>query len=512
MHVESVAYSTLERHFTPLTRAYLADFGRVRANYALDWRDEKALLERARKAVPAERETADAVEKHLVALGAPASSLAALAKLRRGAACVVTGQQPGLLGGPCYNLYKAITAIRLARHIDDRGIPCVAIFWVHTDDHKPADLGRLASPDGSFDVPLDDDGRPVGDRPIPTDTVGLLGALLPVTPHRPAVDASMLAASSGRLGEAFARSLLQWLGRHGLIVLEPGHLGPRAAAVLERARREPDLVERTVVTGTERLRSAGFDPPIPGDIGASLFVIREGRRRRLERSGAELYLDGSPYDGVGRLSPAVALRPVVQDAALPTAAYVGGPNELAYFAQLGDVYRAFDVAMPVIFPRASATIIEPRVQRVIDKFALKSDELFLGRDALMARISARAQQGLLEEVSRVDLQMRDRLHGLESALGGVDKSLIDASRKTAEKASRLFAAFRDRIVESQRSADEVSWAQIGKLCAHLLPGGAMQERKFTPWYYLAMHGPSFVEDLVEALDPFAGAHLLVRPQ
>ncbi len=512
MKVEKLPYAALRTHFKPLTLAYLTEFDRLRACYAVDWRDEKALLERARKVTPIERETADAVEMHLAALGAPASSLAALAKLRHGAACVVTGQQPGLLGGPLYNLYKAITAVRLARHIDDRGVPCVAVFWNHADDHNPADLGRLALPDGCLDVPLEDDGRPVGERAISTDTVGAFQALLPVTPHRRAVDASLLAASSRRLGETFARALLQWLGAQGLVVLEPGHLGPRAAAVLERARREPDLVERAAASATQRLRALGFEPPIAGDIGASLFVVRDGRRRRLERSGTALYLDGAAYDGGGRLSPAVALRPVVQDAALPTAAYVGGPNELAYFAQLGDVYRAFDVPMPAIFPRASATIIEPRVQRVIEKFALKGEELFLGREALAARVSARAQQGLLDDVSRVDLAMRERLRGLEGALGVVDKSLIDASRKTAEKASRLFSAFRDRIVESQRQADQVSGAQIDKLCSHVLPGGAMQERKFTPWYYAAMLGPSFVTDLVEALDPFAAAHALIRPE
>jgi uncharacterized protein YllA (UPF0747 family) len=217
-----------------------------------------------------------------------------------------------------------------------------------------------------------------------------------------------------------------------------------------------------------------------------------------------------PFDGRGRLSAAVALRPVLQDAALPTAAYVGGPNECAYFAQLGEVYRAFDVAMPAIFPRVSATIVEPRVQRVIEKFQLTADDLFLGRERLIERVSARAQKGLLEEVSRAELETRSRLKGLETSAGEVDRSLVDAARKTAEKVGRLYAGFRERIVEAQRQADQVSAAQLEKLCNHVVPGGVMQERTFTPWYYLAMDGTGLIPDLIEALDPFAGAHLLLR--
>jgi uncharacterized protein YllA (UPF0747 family) len=201
---------------------------------------------------------------------------------------------------------------------------------------------------------------------------------------------------------------------------------------------------------------------------------------------------------------------VLQDAALPTIAYVGGPNELAYFAQLGDLYRAFDVSMPAIFPRASVTLVEARVQRVIEKFELKPEELFLGREALHARISARAQRGLLEDVSRLDLETRGRLKEMEGAVGGVDRSLVDASRKTAEKMGRLLAAFRERIVEAQRQSDGVAAAQVDKLCNHLLPGGALQERVFTPWYYAAMFGSGVIDELLGALDPFAGAHLLIR--
>jgi bacillithiol biosynthesis cysteine-adding enzyme BshC len=512
---ERLPWKALGGHFRAQTLAYLEAADRVSRHFATDWRSEKALLAKARAARPVERETADAIESHLKSLGAPAESLAALAKLRGGAACVVTGQQPGVAGGPMYNLLKAATAVRLAQRLDHGGVPTVALFWIHSDDHNPAEVGRVTLPDGenrpqTLELPLEDDGEPLGGRGrgLAEFTEQLIGRL-PSTPHQAAAAASLRAATRGTLAESFARILLRWFGARGLVVLEPHHVrGGRAQAVLDRAMREPQLVEHEVGTATQQLRSEGYEPSLSGGLGTNLFVIRDGRRRRLERSGGQLHVDGAPYDGGGRLSAGVALRPVVQDAALPTAAYVAGPNEISYFAQLGGLYRAFETPMPAIFPRASATIVESRVDRVAEKFALKSEELFLGRERLIELVSARAQRGLLEEVSRIDLDARSRLRAVEEK---ADPAVVDAARKTSEKIQRLLAAFRDRIVEAQRRSDEVSAAQLEKVANHLTPGGALQERRFTPWYYAAMFGEGVIDEITEAVDPFAGGHLLLRP-
>ena len=518
MKSERLAWKALGGHFEAQTLAYLEAYERLGRHFAADWRSEKALVEKARATRPVERETADAVEAYLRGLGAPPESMAALAKLRDGAACVVTGQQPGVAGGPMYNLLKAATAVRLARRLDGGGVPTVAVFWIHSDDHNPADVGRVMLPDAAnhpqpMELPLLDDGKPLGERGggLPEFAERLI-AQLPATPHQSAVAESLRAAMRGTLAEAFARILLNWFGARGLVVLEPHHVrGDRARAVFERALREPQVVEHEVGRSTERLRADGYEPSLAGALGTNLFVIRDGRRRRLERSGGQLYADGVAYDGGGRLSAGVALRPVLQDAALPTAAYVAGPNEISYFAQLGGLYRAFETPMPAIFPRVSASIVEPRVDRVAGKFSLRSDELFLGREGLIERVSARAQRGLLEEVSRIDLDARHRLKALEGPAEKTDPAVVEASRKTAEKIQRLFAAFRERIVDAQRRSDDVAAAQLEKVANHLTPGGSLQERKFTPWYYAAMFGPGVIDEITESIDPFAGGHLLLRP-
>lgn len=506
-----VGYDLLGAHYPSLFVSYLRDDGRAAAFFAHRYRDPEALAARARAAAGRglEREVLGALREYHDGLGAPAEARQALEKLGRGAAAVVTGQQPSPGAGPLYNLYKAATAIRLAEWIESRGVPCVAVFWNHSDDVRRPGLG-VAFPDRENrvrEVPLPPPEEP--HAPLyeegSDEALRLFGAVLaealPATEFRPGLAERIREAHRGSVAECFSRTLWNFLGRRGLVIVEPRHLGGvRQAELFERHLAEPDLLARAVEEGRSAVRAAGFEDQLGREVGLDLFEIRGGRRLRWEGRGRP----------AGRLSAGVALRPLVQDAVLPTCAYVGGPSEVGYQAALLPAYRAFGIDPPVIFPRATGTVLEPKIARLAEKAGLADAELFAGGEALLPRFLGPGAPDAPADLARLGerwMEEVDRRLGSLASLPSVRR----ARERTAAKVGEALGALAERVREEQSRRETTGRGQWAKLVTHVLPGGKLQERVFTPLYYACLFGPSWAGEVVGALDPFAFAHALLEP-
>ena len=445
MRIEHVVYEKLRPWYSSLFISYCMDDGRAGRFFSRRYRDESGLLERARQAAGRglEKGILEALTRHHQALGAPRESMAALEKLGRGAAIVVTGQTPGLGWGPLFTYYKAVSALKYAQGIEARGVPCVAAFWNHSDD--VAGGGAVAFP-GPEDRPREVSVPPLGmaERTLYESAApeilslfsSSLAAGLPRTEFSPWLDELLRSSHRGSVAESFSRSLLSLLGAHGLVVLEPRHLeGEESARFFEDHLRHPDRLSRAVEEGRRAVVAEGFEDHLGRDVGLNLFEVRGGRRTRL----------AADLDPQGRPSAGMALRPLLQDAVLPTCACVGGPSEIGIMAALAPAYAAFGIDPPVVFPRTTATLLEPRIARLVEKHGLKSGDLF-GPDAAL---EARMKNGTPEE------------------------------------------------------------GAAARLRAHLRPDGKLQERVFTPFYYAAVVGPALPVKFFQALDPFVFSHQLI---
>jgi uncharacterized protein YllA (UPF0747 family) len=421
------------------------DDGRAGRFFSRRYRDEAGLLERARKAAGQglEKGILEAMTRYHQALGAPRESLAALEKLGRGAAVVVTGQTPGMGWGPLFTYYKAVSALKYAQGIEARGVPCVAVFWNHSDDVAGGDSVSFPGPDDRVREvsapPAAVPGRTLYEVAAPeilSMFASSLSAALPRSGFSPWLDDLLKTAHRGSVAESFSRSLLALLGSHGLVVLEPRHLeGEAAARFFEGHLSRPERLSRAVEEGRRAVVAEGFEDHLGRDVGLNLFEVRGGRRFRV----------GPELDPQGRLSAGMALRPLLQDAILPTCACVGGPSEVGIMAAISPAYAAFGIDPPVILPRTTATLLEPRISRLVDGAGLKSGDLFGPDAALEARLKEGAPEG------------------------------VTAAR----------------------------------LLAHLRPDGRLQERVFTPFYYAAVVGPSLPVKFFQALDPFVFSHQLI---
>ena len=450
---------------------------------------------------------------------------------------VVTGQQLGLFAGPLYTIYKARTAVRLAARLEaETGRAAVPVFWLADEDHDWGEIHRATFADrgtvrhATYDdgLPPDADRGPVGRVVLdPAATARALAELadaLPAGPHRAEALALVRDAyAPGRtMRDAFARLLRALVPDVVLMSADDARLKRLVAPLLaQEVERWPETLA-VLEERSDALVAAGFHAqitPTPGN----LFWMGEGSRRPLDPQESGFTLRGTAEtrttadllrrldDAPETLSPNVVLRPLVQDTLLPTAAYVAGPGEAAYFAQLGPVYSLFGVPMPVIEPRLSLTVVEPSVAKVLDRYGLGVADLGGDLAALLRRLALAASDLDLEPAfAQARAEALGALASLEPLALQASPSLdgaVGAARALIEQALDRLETKTVRV--EKQTHDDVR-RRLERAQAALWPEGHLQERALGPLGVVARHGVAALTDLVEAL-PARRSHSLRRP-
>jgi bacillithiol biosynthesis cysteine-adding enzyme BshC len=493
--------------------------------FSMKWAEASPSLEPAQRGA-----LADALLHQAEQFGAEALALANIEALKNGAAAVVTGQQVALFGGPLLTLIKAATAIRKAQDATKAsGRPHVPVFWLASEDHDLAEVDQVALLTKTSVETLK-----LGlhlDRPLPVGSIPLDGgtdagrATLEATLDRAsellgwAPVADLLRecyAPTATLASAFGRLLTKLFAAQGLIVMDAASRdfhdigAPVVRAAIERAEE----LEAALIARSEELVSAGYHAQVLVAKNHSLLFLTDeasGARvplRRADdggwRAGSRNYtthdllliLEAQPQ----RLSPNALLRPVFQDFILPTAAYVGGPAEVAYFAQSAVAYEQILGRVTPILPRLSATLIEPAIAQVMAAHELSVAQIFEARtvDALALRLGARAMpiEGK-RKIAAVGNAMDAELIALTEYMTAMSEDLGRAAAVSASKMRyqmnrlrRMAAAF-----ELQKEASLQKHATA--IMLSIFPDGHLQERLLAGVGFVARHGETLAELLVE---------------
>ncbi|MCY4075380.1 MAG: bacillithiol biosynthesis BshC, partial [Acidobacteria bacterium] len=211
-----------------------------------------------------------------------------------------------------------------------------------------------------------------------------------------------------------------------------------------------------------------------------------------------------------RFSPNVLLRPLVQDALFPTAAYVSGPNELAYLGQLRGVYERFGIPMPIIFPRTSATIVDRATVRFLERYGLDFANLRPRDDAVLNRLLAALIPAELETaLAGADAAVDERLAAVSTAVPLLDPTLSGVVESTRKRMQRDLATLRGKVVQAAKRRDETLRRQFRRARAQAFPNGEPQERSVGTVYFLNRYGPAFVDRLLADLPLDPGRHWLL---
>lgn len=513
----------------------------MRAFYPCDFRDPAAAVAaaRARDYPEARRaKTASILARQAESWGVGEASRAMLERFARPeTVAVISGQQPGLFGGPLYTLYKMLTAANLARSIEGAtGAPAVAIFWIASDDHDFEEVRTTYVSDGTAEpAPLayPAEAAPKGVSvarvrfgPAVEALVRSAESMVPPSPFRDEVLGRMRAAyAPGRgFAEAFARFLAPIAAEQGVLLFEASDEEAKAAAmpVFEREVALGGASSAEARRRGEALEAAGYHAQI-GRVGNELNLFWHGREResirvtesgafRLSGSGQELtaskllaLIRNRPAD----VSPGVLLRPLMQDHLFPTAAYVGGPAEVAYWAQVYALYPLFGIEPPAVAPRAGATLLEAKVARVLDRFHL--DWKALAGDpetAVQAGLRALLPEdfGALFERERGELEAM--LGRLKAAVTRFDPSLEAAVTTAGHRIERETEGLEKKLMQVWKRRQDESVQQIRRAHGHLFPGGHLQERTVSLLGFLGRYGPPLVSRVRESLGG-PGSHTLI---
>jgi len=449
---------------------------------------------------------------------------------------VVAGQQPGLFGGPLYTLYKALTAIAFARELERvSGLVAVPIFWIASDDHDFEEVRRAYLNNGTaeptaVEYPTDLAPRGVSVSRItfgPAVEAAVRGAesFLPVSEYREELLARLRRAYAPGRGwsEAFARFLGRIAATEGALVFDASDEEAKEIAmpVFEREIALRGNSSEAAKERGEALAARGYHAQI-ARAGNELNLFYHGREReavrvagagfRLATSNQELteskllaLIRNHPAD----VSPGVLLRPLMQDYLFPTAAYVGGPAEVAYWAQVHALYPLFDAEPPAVVPRAGATLLEPKVAKALDRFRLEWPDLSGDVEAVIGK----ALRALLPEdfpalFERERGVIRDAFGRIEKSVLGFDPSLQSAVETSANKTKHESEVLEKKLMQIWKRRQEESVLQIRRARGHLFPHGGLQERSLSLLGYAARYGPGLTERLRGSLGA-PGSHVLV---
>ena len=456
-----------------------------------------------------------------------------------GTFAVVTGQQVGLFGGPAFTIFKAMTTVRLASYLTEQGVPAVPVFWLATEDHDLAEVAEVATLDDEYNlISLTDHGdspsprSPVGNVRLThesTEALARLEASLPSGPARERLlqDLRETYTPGATWGEAFGRFMARLLSRWGVILLNPldpavHHLSAEvySQALEQRTRTQGESAGTFPVVAQERLscpgqRDGGFDvgirhqgrKPAPYSPADGAYFVDGTQRTSIEELRSELADDPIAF------SSNVLLRPLVQDTLLPTIAYVAGPSELAYLAQAQVLYEAFGRPQPVFFPRAAFTLVDHRIQRLLEKYRLSVEDVWLGDEHLSRKIAAAGlAEGWSERFEQAQQAMASLLDRLRGDIERLDPTLLEALQHAQEKINYQMDRLRGKVSRAGLARSELLARHAQALKRFLMPQKDLQERRVGGAYFLGRAGYELLDRLLSQIQTDSPGHQVVALQ
>ena len=453
---------------------------------------------------------------------------------------IVTGQQVGLFTGPLYTIHKTLTTLklveRLARRFPEYNF--VPVFWLEGEDHDYEEVNSIKLIDNANDVKTFEYQLPGKSGETNVGAVGQLefdesiDALFQIieqslsqTEFKPKVfELFRTAYQKGMtFNRAFVHLMNVLLEDSGLVFLDPHDVEIKRllAPLFQRELAETPKFCQLVVDQSADLEKQYHAQVKPKSLNLFYFHNRgrylleprpdgyslKGTRQHLSREQVQEAARTSPE----LFSPNVVLRPLCQDWLLPTAAYVAGPSEVAYFAQLKSLYQEVGIPQPIVYPRASATIIEEKVERVFDRFSLNLLDFFRDVEIVKERVAARISDISIDELFGGTLStLQETLDRMKPSLESIDPTLIGALENVSRKTLSGVEGLKEKVVAAQLRQHEVSLRQIDKSSNHVFPSGNFQERELNVLFFLNKYGLEFVRWLSGELAIDIFKHQIIR--
>jgi bacillithiol biosynthesis cysteine-adding enzyme BshC len=452
---------------------------------------------------------------------------------------VVTGQQLGLFASPLYTVYKALTAVKLTQKLNAAfpDIPFIPLFWLESEDHDFAEVNHIGIWDNEFNPrQLIYQGRNLGKVPIRYYQIDsgisvlleeIKTGLLTTEFTAPLLE---LLTDLYRVGQNWveaSRLFLSYLfSDWGMLFFQPGaqRIKEISVSFFDSLLDKSDTVNKIFSTTSQELQVKGYTNQVPVVAGKTFIHVENENRQRehLYYHSDHYYLKDSAQKFTieqarkwltqfpQRISGSVISRPLWQSWLLPTVVYVAGPAEIAYWAQMAKLFDCFDLPRPVVYPRVTATVIEPKITRFIQKHQPEIENVNLRQneyiDDYFKHRSAASGSNPLQDISAA---LKDKEQSILTYLGGLDPTLVPVGEKVIERIQGQLESLQSRIINIREQKENLVVTHLNQVYQAILPEQQLQERYISVIYFLNKFGPAVVKKMYTALQIDSIRHQLL---
>ncbi|MEX0823361.1 MAG: bacillithiol biosynthesis cysteine-adding enzyme BshC [Balneolaceae bacterium] len=450
---------------------------------------------------------------------------------------VVTGQQLTLYGGPLFTIYKILRTITLSSEWEKKyNRKIIPVFWLADEDHDVEEISKIGIPqtdeleellfntssdkslmaaDIILNSSFDEFRSQVKNALSETDFTPDLWKIL-----------NNCYAEGVRVDRAFGKFILHLFGKYGLVLAgsRDVNIKRHLKTPLMHSVKEREQIEKSLRNTTKKLEENGYHGQVYIQKSNLFYINPAGERIRIEYEDKRWKTDDGKKSwdntqlleeieqNTEKFSPNVFLRPLLQDCLLPTLSYVAGPGEIAYYAQMKNLYTIFGLEMPVISPRFSATIIESGIDRIMDKLPFSIEEYNNRIEDLESEYIKSTEQFDLEklfnewkeEIETITNKHQQEISRIDSTLEG-----------SVGKAESVFFTELDKLkgksYRSLKEQEKIQLNRIHKIKNSLFPNGNLQEREISLIYIMNKYGLDIWDQmLVKMQDEKADTHKILH--
>lgn len=423
--------------------------------------------------------------------------------------CVITGQQVGLLSGPLYTLWKALTILKLCERWEQKGLPCVPIFWMASEDHNWHEVMNLALLKDDFSLlefSLKEhfflQRSPTGS--IPTTHPEVRKILLRCF-HEMNLPVAKEFYAEGTLAQAFARTLIWLLRQFPILLVDPSdpELKRLASPFFARFFERSESLLSKLEAQNQTLEKRNYPVQVKMEEGVlPLFKVSGNERHHVRR--------GTTSDDPETLSPSALLRPLFQDYLFPTLAYIGGPAEIAYFAQIRPWYAAMEIEQPRVLPRVSLTLLPSATVNFLKSKNLSPEDLYTREDILFdALLRDRDLETARKEIRELRNILKERFEHIRVGTAKIEGTLKNAAQTSGRKIEYQLEKLERKALVAAKRKDVLLSQQIRKAKNVIMPGEKLQERHLNVFTF-ASRLPELIHEVYEKMDPEVRAHQWIK--
>ena len=519
---------------TKLFLDYLYDFEKLKGFYKYNFRDKEQFIAKFKQLSESPKEfrneLSTIINNQYKSFDPSSKTLKNISLLKnKETVAVVTGQQLGILGGPLYTFYKIITAIKLCSHLSERydNYHFVPVFWLEGDDHdfeEVRSINVLNDNNELIKISYNDEATEeeqnrgsIGHLKL-KESIGQFlkdyeNQLRNTEFKNPIMENLKSFYTEEKTFKEPFKELLFWLfDQYGLVIFDPQDvkvkelLKPVFKKEINDFRNHTEKLVNISASLEELYHAQVKIRPINlfYNYDEGRYVIEpienefrlKGKRKKFTLEELINLIEIEPE----KFSPNVLLRPICQDFLFPTGFYIGGPSEVAYFAQILPLYEFYDIDPAIIYPRSSVTILEKTLKSVLEKYGLSVKDIFTDPNKLKNQIINNVSDKNLEEIFKETKNQIDlAFDNLKEKLFELDKTMGDVTSKYRLKVLGYIDELKGKAAETQKKRYEITLRQIDKASANLFPEMNLQERELSFFHYANKYGVDVLKKIFEEL-------------